>query len=64
MKINSKLTSLWGHVLNKKIQMLTKIKKPQLKEKKSFFLETQFWKIKSIVKIDKILRFAVNYLWD
>ena len=29
----SKLTRLWGRLLNKKVQMLTKIKKPQLKEK-------------------------------
>ena len=62
---NSKLTSSWGRVLNKKIQMLRKIKKPvvTIKGKKIIRKRYNSVKLSQQLFIDKILRFVVNYLW-
>jgi len=62
MKI-SKLTSSWGRVLNKKIQMLGKIKKPVVTMKGEKIIHKRYNSVKLSQQlfIDKILRFVVNY---
>lgn len=64
MKI-SKLTSSCGRVLNKKMQMLRKIRKPVVTIKGKEIIRKRFNSVKLSQQliIDKILRFVVNYLW-